>query len=252
MKNADRFVAVTSLAVAVASLAFHFAPSGSRGQAHAAPLEAPVPVAGDLGPADGVILNDPTGASKDTSTVRLAIQNQRLSWNDRATSRAWSMGAVHVDKAMKGLLNGPTYADKRKELEETAKQQDAEFGARLEALRKKYANVTPQSPEAPQAQAESQSLAQEYERWRQGSLRIQEKLFAEQIEAAYRELVVAVEAVAEKERIDIVVRFSPTANPFETDTLAGAREQVISRTFLKYPEVVDITAEVLKALNVSG
>ncbi|MBL9121667.1 MAG: OmpH family outer membrane protein [Phycisphaerae bacterium] len=246
MKTADRLVVVTSLLVAVSSLALHFAPTGGAFAAN------PVALANDLGPADGLLLNELKSGAKEASPVRLRVDGQRLSWDDRMTSKAWAVGAVHVDRAMKALLNGPSYADKRKELEETAKQQDAEFGARLEALRNKYPNVTPQSPEAPQAQAESQALAQEYERWRQGSMRIQEKLFAEQIEAAYRELVSAVETVCEKEKIDMVVRFIPTANPFEVDNLAGAREQVVSRTFLKYPEAVDITAEVLKALNVTG
>jgi Skp family chaperone for outer membrane proteins len=247
MNTVERLVVASSLVVAIASLALHVAP---RSSAYAAPSA--LAMANDLGPADGVLLNELKSDAKDAKPVRLRAEGQRLTWDDRVTSKAWSVGAMHVDTAMKAILNAGSYADKRKELEETAKQQDAEFAARLEALRTKYANVGPQSPEAPQAQAESQALAQEYERWRQGSMRIQDKLFAEQIEAAYRELVAAVETVCEKERIDIVVRFIPTGNPFETDTLGGAREQVVSRTFLKYPEAIDITAEVLKTLNVSG
>lgn len=247
MKPAERLVVLASLAIAVTSLALHVVPQASSQAVAAQPTVA----ANDLGPVDGLVLNDVKGG-KDAAALRFFVEGQHLGWGDRVTSRAWSVGAVHVDKAMKALLNAGTYAEKRKELEETAKQQDAEFGKRLDALREKYKNLTPQSPEAPQAQAESQALGQEYEKWRQGSMRIQEKLFAEQIEAAYRELVAAVETVSEKERIDLVVRFIPTGNPFETDSLAGAREQVISRTFLKYPEAVDITAEVLKALNVGG
>lgn len=245
MKNVERLVVATSLVVALTSLALHVAP---RNQAMAT---ASVALANDLGPADALVLNDAKGASTDTATLRLTVQDQRLTWGDRSTSKAWSIGAVHVDRTMKGILNAGAYADKRKELEETAQKQEAEFNERLEALRAKFANVTPQSPEAPQAQAESQALRQEYEKWRQGSMRIQEKLFAEQVEQAYRELVAAVEAVAEKEKIDLVIRFSPTGNPFETDSLAGAREQVIARTFLKYPEAIDITADVLKILNIT-
>jgi Skp family chaperone for outer membrane proteins len=250
MRTADRFIVVTSLVVAVASLALHLVPSTS---AYATPSPSPfAPSGNDLGPADALVLNEQKSGAKDATPVRLRVEDQRLTWDDRTTSRAWSIGAVHVDKTMKALLNAGTYADKRKELEESTKKQDAEFAARGEALRQKYANIGPQSPEAPQAQAESQALLQEYEQWRQGTVKVQEKLFAEQIEAAYRELVAAVETVCDKEKIDIVIRFAPTAGPFETDSLGGAREQVISRTFLKYPETIDITAEVLKVLNVSA
>ncbi len=250
MRTADRLIVVTSLVVAVASLALHFVPSSS---AYALPSPSPfAPSGNDLGPADALVLNEQKSSGKEAAPVRLRVEEQRLTWDDRSTSKAWSIGAVHVDKAMKAILNGSAYAEKRHELEEMAKKQDAEFNARVEELRKKYANVGPQSPEAPKAQAESQALFQEYDQWRQGSMKIQEKLFAEQIEAAYRELTAAVESVADKEKIDIVIRFAPTALPFETDSLAGSREQVISRTFLKYPETIDITAEVLKALNVTA
>lgn len=247
MRTADRLIVVTSLVVAVSSLALHFAPTTG---AYAAPAPA-APIANDLGPADGLVLNDQKASGKDVQAVRLRVEEQRLTWDDRSTAKAWSIGAVHVDRAMKALLNGSAYADRRKELEEVASKGEAEFQGRLEELRKKYPNIGPQSPEAAQAQAESQALFQEYEQWRQRSMQTQEKLFAEQIEAAYRELVSAVETVCDKEKIDLVVRFSPTDLPFQADSLAGSREQVLARTFLKYPEAIDITAEVLKVLNVS-
>ena len=74
---------------------------------------------------------------------------------------------------------------------------------------------------------------------------------AEQFERAYRELVAAVETVAEKESIDLVYRFYPTAKPFETERMGEALSQIQSRVFLKYPEAIDITPEVMKALNLS-
>jgi Skp family chaperone for outer membrane proteins len=269
MRSFDRCIVVASLATALVSLALHWTGASSHdasavgfaARAHAAapaePTEAsafPRPVGvsmQDLGPADGLVLNDMKPDGKATDPVRLRIEGQRLTWDDRVTAKAWSIGAVHVDRAMKAILNASQYADRRKELEEIAMKTEQEFQARGEALRKKFEHVGPQSPEAPQAQAESQALFQEYEQWRQRSMQASEKLFAEQVEAAYRELVSAVESVCDKERIDIVVRFAPTAEPFKAENLAGAREQVISRTFLKYPETIDITAEVLKVLNIS-
>jgi hypothetical protein len=87
--------------------------------------------------------------------------------------------------------------------------------------------------------------------WREGSMRIREKFLAQQIEEAYRELVAAVEIVAERREVDLVIRFMPTGDPFEADTLMTAREQVLGRTFLEYPDAIDLTAEVLRELGIN-
>ena len=78
-----------------------------------------------------------------------------------------------------------------------------------------------------------------------------DKLTADQFESAYRELVAAVEAVSEKESIDLVYRFQPTSNPFEAKAPAESVDRIRARTFLKYAEALDITEEVMKALNLS-
>jgi Skp family chaperone for outer membrane proteins len=97
-----------------------------------------------------------------------------------------------------------------------------------------------------------QALEQEYRQFRQGAIAESDKLTAEQFEAAYRELVAAVETVAEKEAIDLVFRFQPTADPFEAKAPAESVDRIRARTFLKYPSQVDITADVMKALNIAG
>jgi len=73
---------------------------------------------------------------------------------------------------------------------------------------------------------------------------------AEQFEAAYRELVAAVDAISEKESIDLVFRFAPTAEAFDAKGSGEAIMKIRERTFLKYPTQIDITEDVLKALNV--
>ena len=87
-------------------------------------------------------------------------------------------------------------------------------------------------------------------RWREGQGRIVGKLAAEQIESAYRRLVEAVEVVADREKIDLMFRFIPTAKAFEAETMEAAGLQVRERTFLRSPESLDLTAEVLKELGV--
>jgi Skp family chaperone for outer membrane proteins len=87
--------------------------------------------------------------------------------------------------------------------------------------------------------------------WLENTRRRDEKLGAEQFERAYRELIAAVETISEKESIDLVFRFYPTEDAFESERVSDALAQIQARTFLKYPKSIDITSDVMKALNLS-
>ena len=62
-------------------------------------------------------------------------------------------------------------------------------------------------------------------------------------------MTAAVDVVGERTKVDLVLRFVPTAQPFDVSSPADAMLQVQVRTFLRYPEAVDITAEVMKELS---
>jgi hypothetical protein len=237
---------ISRLAVAssfvLSSVALALALRGAPSQhAYANPL-----FAGDLGPADALFLN--TEAGKDP--LRIAAKDGRISWGDRATNRVWSVASVDIDTVMKKILEGASYVEPRNEATEKAKAEEAEFQARFEAIKAKY-QVADNAPPPQEAQQEVMALQREYQGWLEGVRRRDDKLGAEQFEQAYRELVVAVEAVAEKESIDLVFRFYPTATPFKSERMGEALSQIQSRVFLKYPESIDITAEVMKALNLA-
>ena len=236
---------MAAIALAGASLVLQFS-SGHVALAANATLPA-----GDLGPADALLLNDAKPAKGQAAgPVKVSAEGGRLGWDSQPTSRAWSIAAINVDKTMKAILSGAAYADKRKELDDDAKKQDGEFNKRYEELRKKYGNLEPTSPDALKAQQELTALRDEYTRWREGSVRNSEALAAQQIEKAYRELTSAVDIVSDRMHVDIVCRFMPTGEPFNASTLLEAREQVVGRTLLRYPEAIDITADVMKELGV--
>ncbi len=242
MRPIDRLLVVAALVAGVSSLLVQFARPSA---AHAAPLGP-----AELGPADALVLTDAKPAKNGPKEMKVRAEGGRVAWGDRSTDKAWSIGAVNVDKSMKAILAGTSYAEKRDEYDAEAKKQDDEYGKRFEDLRTKYQGIDPKSPEFPKAQQELEALRNEYMAWRDGSMKIREKLFSEQIEKAYRDLVAAVDIVAEREDIDLVFRFLPTGNPFEADSLVEAREQVIGRSLLKYPETIDITSEVMKELGI--
>lgn len=240
MRNLDRLLAVAALGLASFAL-FTRVPLATPAVAD------PVPAADELGPADAVVLLE---SKERKDSLRLTNAGGRLSFGDRATDRVWSVGAVDVDTCMKRLLATGEFADRRKEIEDEARKQEEQFRAQMQEIEAKYGNITPDDPKFPEAQREANGVFEAMRRWREGQGRIVGKLAAEQIETAYRRLVEAVEVVSDREKVDLVFRFLPTARPFETDTMEGAGVQVQGRTFLRSPESLDLTAEVLKELGV--
>jgi hypothetical protein len=77
-------------------------------------------------------------------------------------------------------------------------------------------------------------------------------MVADQVEKAYRELTTAVDVVCDRRKIDLVYRFIPSVTPFESQDLGNAMIQVQARTFLRAPESIDLTADVMKELNLTN
>lgn len=215
----------------------------------------------DLGPADALIL---TGKEK---SLTLRNGEGRLQWGDQATAKAWSIGAVHSDKIMKALLKSDRLMEQRKSLEEEAKSKDEDFRKRYKDLETKFKDVDPKSPGAEDARKEMNAFFKDYNEWRSTIGHRFAKMEADQIEKAYRDLTSAVDLVADRQKIDLVLRFVPTAAKFETpsakessggeddeeDTASNPvpmiMDQIRARTFLHYPEAIDLTAEVMKELG---
>ena len=235
MRTAERIALWSALAASAAAL-FLRAPA-SQAVATAPRLPA------DLGPADAVILS-----GKD-SNLQLRNADGHLAFGDQPTARAWAVGAVNSDKVMKLLLKSERFEEERKRLEETAKGKDEEFRKRYSELETKYKDLDPQSPGFEQGRGEVEAFFKEVEGWRKEVTERLGRLQAEQIEKAYREMAAGVDVVAERGKVDVVFRFVPTAQDFNTQTPADAMLAVQVRTFLRYPEAVDLTLELLKELS---
>ncbi|MBL9147817.1 MAG: OmpH family outer membrane protein [Phycisphaerae bacterium] len=237
----DRLIAIAALVLAAASFLMNSRPQG----AVASPI-----TANDLGPADALILNDAKPKKADGPTsVKVRAEGGRVAWSEQPTARAWAFGVVHVDKVMKAILATPSFVEKREEMERDAKKDDEAFGKRLQELQAKYPNLTPQSPDAETAQREFTALREEYNKWREGAVRLSEKFLAEQVEAAYRQLLNAVEIVSDREGIDVVLRTLAPNESFDAKTFIEARDNVVGRVLLRYPDSLDLTDAVMKELS---
>jgi len=200
-------------------------------------------VASDLGPADAVIL---TG--KD-SNLTLRNSEGRIAFGEQPTAKVWSLGAVNTNKIMKLLLRSERFDEERKRLEETAKAKDEEFRKRYTELETKYKDLDPKAPGFDAGRAEVEAFFKEVEGWRKEMTEKLSKLQAEQVEKAYREMTAAVDVIADRSKVDLVLRFVPTSQAFESGNVADAMLQVQLRTFLHYPETIDLTPELLKELS---
>ncbi len=237
MPNAPRLLASAAI-VAGMFLAAHLA-SPRVADARAVP-------ATDLGPAQAVLLEGKDGPMK------LVNSGGRPAWGDEPTSKAWSVGSVNVDKVLKKLLTNKSYTDELTRFREEADKQAAEFQKEMEALKAEYGNKAKDDPDMPKGQAAFQALVERYQKWNGGIQAAQGKLLADQVEKAYREMTNAVDTICERRHIDLVYRCIPTAQPFESGDLGAAMIQVQARTFLRAPESIDLTADVMKELNLSA
>lgn len=201
------------------------------------------PAKDTLGPADELLLKGKDG--------ELTIMNGdgRIAWNEDDTSRAWSAATVNLTQLMPEILKRESYAEELSEMENMAREQNSNFEEQFKALQDEYGEIGPDDPKFPEAQQRAQALMTKYNEWQQGTLQIRGKKVAEQIERAYREVVEAVEVVAENQKIDMVYRFIPTSEEFVADSPEAASEQIRLRTFLRYPEEIDITGAVREELG---
>ncbi|MCH2160995.1 MAG: OmpH family outer membrane protein [Phycisphaerales bacterium] len=196
-----------------------------------------------LGPADELLLTGKDGP--------LAITNGEghVAWGTQDTSRAWSVAAVNLSDLMPAVLARDVFQEEMKDLEETAMEQNAEFEAQFKGLQDEYGEIGPDDPKFAEAQGRAQALMAKYQEWQQATMQVRSKKASEQVEQAYREVIEAVAVVAENQQIDMVYRFIPTDSEFKSDTLEQAQMQIQLRTFLKYPDQVDITETVKEELG---
>jgi len=250
MNNRERIVIYGALALlALTNLAALCGQSGSSVAAD------PVTVGDQLGPAETLTLVEGEKQLVVRSRGdRLAwsdsdhARGDRLAWSDSDHARAYSIAFVHVGRAVGPLMEAQEYEEELVRLREELQGRDQEMTERIAAFQEENRQVEPDDPRAPEVQRAFQMMLQQLERVRMEGAQRLDQLRAGHVEQAYRDLVAAVEVVAQRRQIDIVLRFVPTANDFQAQSLAAAYTGVRARVALKYPEALDITDAVLEEL----
>ncbi len=198
----------------------------------------------ELGPAATLTLTD------EEEPLVLRNTAGRLAWADNAHGRAYNVAFMAPGKAMEPLLKADQFVEERQELDDELRTQGQDFERRINAYKQQNADVTPDDPRAVEVQQTFQAMLAEYEQWRTEASARMGQLRATQVEQAYRDMVAAVEVVAERKGIDIVYRFIPTAQEFGAVNPPQAYLATQQRLALVYPDALDITDAVLEELSV--
>jgi Skp family chaperone for outer membrane proteins len=208
-----------------------------------APALAPLPT--DLGPADALVL-----AGK--SELRITNEAGRVAWGSDPSSRAFSIGTVHVGRILGALLESETFAREREEFAAEGKSKREAFDERYKALVEKARSTDKDSPEFPAVREEFEAFQREIAEWSRVTEEEGQKLIARHHETAYAQIREAVEVVAEKRHIDLVMRFVPPADPMQPGDVNELAQQLQARTFLRTPESIDLTEDILSEMNIKA
>jgi hypothetical protein len=61
-----------------------------------------------------------------------------------------------------------------------------------------------------------------------------------------------VDVVADRRKIDLVMRFIPPADKIRAGDQEAIVQQMVSRTFVRVPESIDITEDILREMNLTA
>ena len=199
-----------------------------------------------LGPASSLALVD---SSEDGGELVLRNETGHLAWGEHPQQRAWSVGFVHIGPMLTQLMDSEEFKEEREGLTNEAKEKDEDYGAQLEAIGKEWEDAGDDEAAREAIGQQGQQLYQEYQQFQQEVEMIQQALAADQLERSYRELIAAVNVVADRLDIDIVERFIPTEDEFNGVSIETAMQEIRLRSALRYPEACDISSEVREELN---
>lgn len=238
MKTRERFIVYGLLTALLVSNAFLLLATTGR------PAVAD-PLAETLGPADSLLL---TGTGDDAD-VELVNRDGRLAWGDDAHERAYSIAYVFIGGILNQLMGTEARIEERTTLIEELGAEEEAFRERMEEIRQRGMEMDQESEEFRKTYEEYVALGEELRVWQAQAINRRGKLDAVHLEDVYREMIDAVQVVADRMKIDTVYRFIPTDDPFNAENPDQALLAIRLRAALRYPDELDITDAVLEELS---
>ena len=200
----------------------------------------------ELGPASQLTLQAEDGSMSDLKMV-----DGRLSWGVEPQQSTQSVAYVHIGALLPLLMSQEERVEERAALRERLTEDAQVLIDQLDTIKSNMEDLTP-GEEEHQAQLQmGQAIAQQLQSFQQEAIAQEDAKTSEQLEKCYRELVEAVNVVADRQKIDTVFRFIPTDDEFSKGDSNSAMLQIRLRTFLRYPDRDDITEDIAEELNLT-
>jgi Skp family chaperone for outer membrane proteins len=239
MKNLERTFIYAALIVLIGfNTVLLLSHSGQNAMAEAAAWLS------DLGPADSLKLMD--------NDKELVIRNkaQRIAWGDDDFRRTYTVGFVDIGRVLNPLMESAAFSEEREALRKELDGTEQDYRSKLEAMVEQLQGMERDNPQTKEKFDEYRKLYDEYMKWAQETaLPRRNELDVKHLQQAYRELTSAVNVVADKMGVDIVLRFIPTDKDFKAANAEQGLTEIRLRTAVKYPEKLDITNEVMQELS---
>lgn len=208
----------------------------------------------DLGPAERLTLVSPAaedGTAADPVVVRNA--RGRLAWGESPTARAWAIGTVNDRAIIAKYMTSDRLEESRAALREELTAQSAEYEARMQAIIGEVQGLDPEDERngavIEDASRRYAAIQQEYADWQQQAQSKGDRLEADALKQAYRDFVAAVDVVADRRGVDLVIRAVPADADFDNDTVNGVSSSLRMRTAVVAPEGLDLTEDVSDELG---
>lgn len=197
-----------------------------------------------LGPADAVAISGSDG------DLLLRNEEGRIAWGDAPSARAYSTAFVQVGRALEPLMRADHFLQARGALEEQIGESGMAIRSAMDALIEEGRDLAPDDPSIPDLRRQLEQLRGEYQEFQRDAAKERGILTGGQMRICYEEILAAVNIVAERLEIDLVLRFIPPDDPISAHAPDAVLGQIRLRSALRVPEGLDITDEVLSELGV--
>ena len=206
--------------------------------------DSPAKQAPSLGPASSLTLVN------DDKEVVLSNLDNRLSWGTNDYQKAYSFAFINVGRVLNPLLSSTQFQEEREQFQDEIKDGEAEYQEQLESLAEQMDGVDPESPEGREIMTQGRAKNQERQEWLRLMMAKRNQLESGHLSTAYQELISAVQIVAERKNIDIVLRTIPPEDEILGKDVDATMLQIRLRSALVYPEDLEITEDVMNELGV--
>ncbi len=199
----------------------------------------------DLGPAETLTLVN----GDDGKDIVLRNRGGHLAWGESPYNEGHSVAYVFIGKILGQLMDADSLRVERERLFEELEEVKNKYREEIEALGAHGQSLERGTEEEQQARQRYRAKVEEFRTWQQTAIARTGKLDAEHLERSYREMIEAVDVVADRVGIDTVDRFVPTDEEFEAESAEQAMLAIRIRPALRYPKKLDITDQLIEELS---